>query len=453
MGSKISNNLVNFLQDPEVRKLLNANEFETIYHKLGKLSKSIVSEFSILLQSTDIDPLPHMTKIPSWFGSNLEAIEIPENIKRIGDWAFDFGLKLKDVKIPDSVTAIGIGAFYNCQSLTEIKIPDSVVSIEDKAFFNCVELQSVKLSQTLDFLGGGVFEDCNKLENIVLPNSLTTIPHDTFNNCFKLASIIIPTNIVEIEKFAFGNCESLKNIIIPEQVNTIGDGAFAGCTNLSNLTLGQGVKFLGANVFQGCKKLKSINYSGTKEQWGKIYFNPTNKKLLSCRIKCTDGDFTIKPKNKSVSITSIEEGLKDSPIFAYNDSPSITIEELFDLDYLYHATYIPYLKEIKKSGYIIPGKHKNWDISNEASIYLSRDIDDAASYAENAVNVPEEYLDQIVVLKIDPRYLDINKLDIDHNQSYSYDGDIDPDYPETWVQFEYGGEIPAKAIIKVIKYD
>lgn len=28
--------------------------------------------------------------------------------------------------------------------------------------------------------------------------------------------------------------------------------------------------------------------------------------------------------------------------------------------------------------------------------------------------------------------------------------DIDPDYPETWVQFEYAGEIPVKAIKEVI---
>ena len=44
-----------------------------------------------------------------------------------------------------------------------------------------------------------------------------------------------------------------------------------------------------------------------------------------------------------------------------------------------------------------------------------------------------------------------NGIDIDHNQSYPCDRDIDPDYPETWVQFEYAGEIPVKAIKKIIK--
>ena len=143
----------------------------------------------------------------------------------------------------------------------------------------------------------------------------------------------------------------------------------------------------------------------------------------------------------------------NNSLFHYNDKPPITIEELFNLDYLYHATYLPYLRDIKKSGYIKPGINKNWSISDSSFIYLSRDPDDAASFAEAAEETPEEYLDQIVILKIDPKYLDINKIDIDHNQSYPYDGDIDPDYPETWVQFEYGGEIPVEAVVGVISYD
>ena len=146
----------------------------------------------------------------------------------------------------------------------------------------------------------------------------------------------------------------------------------------------------------------------------------------------------------------MDTSLKTQPV-DYDDNPNISIYELFDLDYLYHATYLPYLEEIKKSGYIKPGIHKNWDVS-ENFIYLTRDPDDAYNWAETAEDVPEEYLDQIVVLKIDPKYLDIDKLDIDYNQAYSYDGDIDPDYPETWVQFEYDEEIPAKAIVEVIPY-
>lgn len=140
-------------------------------------------------------------------------------------------------------------------------------------------------------------------------------------------------------------------------------------------------------------------------------------------------------------------------MFDYDDSPNISINELFDLDYLYHATYLSYWKQIKKLRYIKPGINKNWSISDSSFIYLSRDLDDAASFAETAEDVPEEYLNQIIILKIDPKYLDIDKLDIDHNQAYPYDGDVDPDYPETWIDFEYRGNIPMEAIVEVIPHD
>lgn len=126
-----------------------------------------------------------------------------------------------------------------------------------------------------------------------------------------------------------------------------------------------------------------------------------------------------------------------------------SIRELFNIDYLYHATYIPYLEEIIKSKYIKSGQHTNWDISSKDVVYLSRDPNDAFSYAETAEDVPEDYLDQVVVLKIDPKYLDIDKIDIDHNQAYWNYEEVNVEDPTTWIDFEYAGEIPIAAIVDV----
>ena len=135
----------------------------------------------------------------------------------------------------------------------------------------------------------------------------------------------------------------------------------------------------------------------------------------------------------------------------FDDLNSISIKELFNLNFFYHATYKPYLKRIKETGYIKPGVVKNWGISNSKVIYLSRYLDDAISFAEEAENVPKEYLNQIVVLKIDPKFLDLDKLDIDHNQWYDYGNEVNPESPETWVQFEYADSIPVRAIVEVIE--
>ena len=59
------------------------------------------------------------------------------------------------------------------------------------------------------------------------------------------------------------------------------------------------------------------------------------------------------------------------------------VEDVFGVRYLYHATYLPYYKEIKKEGKIVAGRHKNWDMSS-GCIYLARDEEVAISYAETS---------------------------------------------------------------------
>jgi len=84
--------------------------------------------------------------------------------------------------------------------------------------------------------------------------------------------------------------------------------------------------------------------------------------------------------------------------------------------YLYHATYKPLLKSITKYGL---GNEvyarKNWDESKSGVVYLAKDKDVAESYAETSENVKEEWLDEIVILKIDIDDLDKTKLKIDEN--------------------------------------
>ena len=125
--------------------------------------------------------------------------------------------------------------------------------------------------------------------------------------------------------------------------------------------------------------------------------------------------------------------------------------EIFETDFLYHATYKPYWEEIQKDGFISGGRHCNWqDLSKSNLIYLARDPEVAYSYCETSDSVPEEFLDQIVVLQIDINKLNIDSLNIDENVAYSYDGPTDPDYPETWQEFQYEEKIPVSFITKII---
>jgi hypothetical protein len=117
---------------------------------------------------------------------------------------------------------------------------------------------------------------------------------------------------------------------------------------------------------------------------------------------------------------------------------SITIKE----QYLYHATYKPLLKKIKESGLDTSKSKKAWEDSVPGYVYLAKDPDVAGSYAESSDAVPDSYIDNIILLKIDVSKLDQSKLFMDKNVQGN-EGDT----------VEYRDVIPWSAIASVKRYD
>ncbi len=113
-----------------------------------------------------------------------------------------------------------------------------------------------------------------------------------------------------------------------------------------------------------------------------------------------------------------------------------------DQQYLYHATYKPLLKKIKEKGLDTRDSKKAWEDSVPGYVYLAKDLDVAASYAETSEMVPDEWLDQIVVLVIDASKLDQDKIFDDENVRN-----------ESTDTVEYRGIIPWDAIVEVKKYE
>lgn len=140
------------------------------------------------------------------------------------------------------------------------------------------------------------------------------------------------------------------------------------------------------------------------------------------------------------AIAAKELGIKEVPVINFRAESggegklvSQTANAIKDQipEYLYHATFEPYLKGIKKEG-LKGGKNLNYTDSKPDLVYLSRDPENARSYAEVSENVPEEYLDKIKILKIPTKNLDLSKLNIDKNvienkgDTLEYKGIINP---------------------------
>ena len=102
---------------------------------------------------------------------------------------------------------------------------------------------------------------------------------------------------------------------------------------------------------------------------------------------------------------------------------------------LYHATYRPLLKSIKQHGLGGDKAQAKWEDSKPGVVYLALDPNVAESYAETSEAVPNEWLDEIVILKISTAGLNLSKLKVDANVIDNA-GDT----------LEYHGVIPANLV-------
>ncbi|GEM_PF-6962601 len=202
----------------------------------------------------------------------LTSVIIPENVTRIGKGSFgqvvDIGASnLVSVQLPDGLTEIDEDAFWECNKLKNINIPTNLRSIGDGAF-HYTAIESLILPEGFLSIGNGACNYCNSLESIYIPSTVTHIVdgsvdctfggcevlhsivvaennpvYDSRNNCNALIEsstnrlirgsnqTIIPSGIVSIERQAF-DFSNISQINIPSTVTTMCDYAFGGCQYL-----------------------------------------------------------------------------------------------------------------------------------------------------------------------------------------------------------------------------
>ena len=80
----------------------------------------------------------------------------------------------------------------------------------------------------------------------------------------------------------------------------------------------------------------------------------------------------------------------------------------------YHATYKPLLEKIKKQGLLPEKAGKNFDVI-EKGIYIDRTKEGAKAFAEINENVPEEWIDDIIVFEFTAKQIKDEFLEYDPN--------------------------------------
>ena len=94
------------------------------------------------------------------------ALTVPQGMTEVKDFAFYGASNINALNISSDVRRIGIHAFCGCTALKKAGLPEGVEIIDDYAFRNCQNMTDLVLPKSLTYVGQGAFDGCGKLKNI-----------------------------------------------------------------------------------------------------------------------------------------------------------------------------------------------------------------------------------------------------------------------------------------------
>ena len=187
---------------------------------------------------------------------------------------------LKTANVKD-MESIPVNYFKNHSSLEKVSNFENIKIIGNSAFENCSNLKEIKLDN-VEKIGDNAFKGCISLTSITL-NNIKSIGYAAFKDCRGLKEIKLNNAKVEIGKFAFENCSKLKCINIAGFI--IEYGTINGCDSLEieNILNELKKQITKSSMFNSKEPLRTFSNMLTKKQpsiW-RINGRRKNRKLIS----------------------------------------------------------------------------------------------------------------------------------------------------------------------------
>ncbi len=212
-----------------------------------------------------------------------EVVALGDYIEFVEDQAFKDCPKLEAVNLPEGLKTIGNEAFRNCQSLyctyngntydDKLYLPSTLQRIGRQAFQNCPALKAVAFNDGLEYIDRWGFAYCRQLTDVELPNTVD-VNGGVFAHCDNVKSITTLYVSDEGKTFSFddvlfrdlenGNAELAAfpggrdgEYVIPDFCISLGNFCF-DCSKLSSVTIPSTVKNIGKNAFVDNTQLTSV---------------------------------------------------------------------------------------------------------------------------------------------------------------------------------------------------
>lgn len=199
------------------------------------------------------------TANPLYYAKNLylndvlvEALEIPEGVIAVENFAFINAKSVKKLVIPDSVKAFGCSAFKGV-NLEEVYIPD----IEHWAQITIGDADSICIEQDVT----KVFVDGSEITDVVIPESITRINDYSFKGWYFIKNITL-NNVTEIGTGAFEGCTALVEVSFPKTVEYIAENAFDSCEALVKLNYPDVETFCKSEFMPGATETRKVYFNG-----------------------------------------------------------------------------------------------------------------------------------------------------------------------------------------------
>ncbi len=211
--------------------------------------------------------------------SSLTSITLPQSITSIGENAFYDCVSIAKVDASDltawckivfkdyysNPTYYSKNLYLNGELVTNVIIPEDVTRVGKYAFYRCSSIKSVTIHDGVTHIGLDAFGGCSNLD-VYITDMVTWFDagfgespiQELYLNGELVTEVVVPEEVEHIGSYAFFGCASITNVIIHDNVTSIGERAFESCQNLKSVTIGNNVSSIYAEAFSHCSSLATV---------------------------------------------------------------------------------------------------------------------------------------------------------------------------------------------------
>lgn len=135
-------------------------------------------------------------------GSNVTTI--PENLTRIGAYAFYNYIYLNITSLPGGVKFIGEYAFSGCSHMELTSLPEGLKYIYSNAFYNCSNVSFSSIPAAVTEIGDRALASCWNIRELTFKGKPTRISGSAFQYDTNLLTINVPWAEAEVANAPWG---------------------------------------------------------------------------------------------------------------------------------------------------------------------------------------------------------------------------------------------------------